>query len=133
LIAWIPLAVMGLFTLGPSALLYALALAIFWLPASYVVLAPPFLLTGLIVAVILRKKGSVTLIDAAIASLFAFSAYFVITILVIGTIPFRDWITLPPREQTFGAYTSAVILLPVTTAICWRIGTRRHVAATPAN
>jgi tetratricopeptide (TPR) repeat protein len=115
----VPLAILGLFTLGPGGLLYYVILAGWWLPGLYKLFAPPFLLTGIFIGltgVFITRWSSI--IVAMIAAELAFSAYFGIWLLIPGEVEAvaPDYAKLWPSLRG-----SPASVLPVLTATagCW--------------
>lgn len=72
----VPLAIIGLFSLGPGGLFYYLLLASWWLPVLYALLGPPYFLTGLVFSLLAFLFGTRSLAVAITAAMLAFAAYF---------------------------------------------------------
>jgi Tfp pilus assembly protein PilF len=71
----IPLAAMSLLSLGPGGLLYALVLGTWWLSFLYPMLAPPFLVAGVIFAIIAIATHRAALLVGLLATELSFLAY----------------------------------------------------------
>jgi tetratricopeptide (TPR) repeat protein len=129
LAAGLPLAVMGLFILGPGGLLYYLILMIWWMPALYAVLALPYFLTGVLVALAGVVLGRASLLVALIAAEFAFAAYLAVSYLIFGrivAIGTPDYVNFASMLRAPGA----VLVVLAGAAICWFVVHR--VARPPA-
>jgi hypothetical protein len=114
----VPLALLGLFTLGPGGLLYYLFLAAWWLPGMYKLLAPPFLLAGVFVAFAGAIVTRPSILVAFIAAELAFSVYFAFWLLVPGGVEAvvfdyaKVW-------SVFRGQPWSVLIILVATAACW--------------
>ncbi|MGH6771489.1 MAG: tetratricopeptide repeat protein, partial [Xanthobacteraceae bacterium] len=125
----LPLAVIGLFVLGPGGLLYYFMLMTWWLPALYALLALPYFLSGVLVALagIVFKRAS--LVIALIATELAFCAYLGVSYLAFGrVIPvgMRDYANMSPMFQSSGS----VLVILAGAAVCWYVV--RRIARPPA-
>jgi tetratricopeptide (TPR) repeat protein len=127
----VPLAVIGLFVLGPGGLLYYFLLAGWWLPGLYALFAPPFLLTGILVALAGWIGGRFSLLAAVAATEVAFLAYFAFWYLLPGGIGifFFDYANL------WGSFSrnpwTGIFVLPGTVASWYVLRRLRHGAARP--
>ena len=65
----------GIVTMGPMAIFAGLMYFSWWLPAIYVLLGPPFLLTGVLYAAAVRLFAPGSLVSALLAGAVAFAAY----------------------------------------------------------
>lgn len=65
----------GMLSMGPLAIFAGLTYFFWWLPSLYAVYGPPFLLTGLLYALAVRCSAPLSLLNALIAAVVAFSAY----------------------------------------------------------
>jgi tetratricopeptide (TPR) repeat protein len=115
-----PLALLGLFTLGPGGLAYYALLAAWWLPGMYKLLAPPFLLTGIFVALAGIFAARLSIVVALIAAELAFSTYFALWLLIPGGVE----IVAPDYANLWAGFRGtpwSVLLVLVATAVCWRL------------
>jgi tetratricopeptide (TPR) repeat protein len=113
-----PLAILGLFTLGPGGLLYYLFLGGWWLPGLYKLLAPPFVLTGIFVALAGVTVARPSIIIALIAAEFAFTAYFAFWLLIPGGVE----MVAPDYANLWAGFRKtpwSVVLVLIATAGCW--------------
>lgn len=115
-----PLAVAGLFSLGPGGAFYAIFLALWWLPGLYELLAPPFLLTAasfLLASWIVRQT---TLVLSLLAAELAFFVYFTAWHFVPGGLDAlsHDYANL---RAGFLRSPGAIFGVLIATAICWWI------------
>jgi Tfp pilus assembly protein PilF len=113
-----PLALIGLFVLGPGGLLYYLMLMTWWLPALYALLVLPYFLTGALVALVgvLFRRSS--LVISLITTELAFSVYLAVSYLTFGRIVavgVPDHANLSSMLRSPG---SALIVL-AGAAVCW--------------
>lgn len=118
LVIAVPLAILGLFILGPGGLVYYLFLAAWWLPGLYKLLGPPFLLTRIGVALAGLFVPQRSIILALIAAELAFSLYFGIWILIPGGVEI-----VAPDYANFSAGIRgspwSVLFVLAATAVCW--------------
>lgn len=132
LVMVLPLATIGLFALGPGGVIYYLVLASWWLGEIYQLLAPPFLLTGLLVGLSGRTGARAPLLVAVAATEIAFFVYFGFWQLVPGGVAavLHDYANL---WSGFSASPwSAVAVLPGTIAgwyVCRRLAPPASAAA----
>ena len=113
-----PLALLGLFTLGPGGLLYYLFLAGWWMPGLYRLLAPPFLLTGIFIALAGVIVARPSIIVALAAAEFAFSAYFGFWLLIPGGVE----MVAPDYANLWAGFRVtpwSVVVVLIATAACW--------------
>ncbi len=116
-------ALLGLFTpVGLGIALYYLLLAFFWLPLLYLLLAPPFFLTGLLVSLFGRFFGEPSFPVAVLAGWIVFLPYFGLSyFLPAATATMRpDAMTLLGWSMWAQLLTGALIVA-LTTAVCWRL------------
>jgi lipoprotein NlpI len=137
LVVAVPLALVSLFTPGPGGLLYFLFLGGWWIPGFYSLLAPPFFVTGILVALAGLVIRRFLLVVALVAAEFAFLAYFA----------FWHWLqsgaetSVPDyanlRSGFFGT-AGSVLLVLVATAGCWLVlrfikASAPQIASSPAD
>lgn len=105
----------GLFSMGPGAILAGLMYFFFWLPSLYLVYGVPFLLTGILCALAARFYH-LSLLAALLAGAAAFGLYLGTRYLMFGTLIEPDKIIGPGAWSGAAAVAGqvAVSVLP-----CW--------------
>ena len=75
----------GIVSMGPLAIFAGLVYFFWWLPAIYLHLGPPFLLTGVLYALAVRLFAPQSLVTALLAAAVAFLAYLGVRYWVMGS------------------------------------------------
>jgi tetratricopeptide (TPR) repeat protein len=86
LVIGLPLAVLGLFALGPGGVLYYFVLMTWWAPALYLLLAAPYFLAGILIAVAASVFKRFSLVTSIIATEVAFCGYLAFCYLAFGSV-----------------------------------------------
>lgn len=111
----IPLALLSLVTFGLGGMLYFQFLGAWWLPGLYILLAPPFLVTGVLIGLASLALGRLSLLATLLAAELAFCAYFAATYWIGGDTA-NDYANL--RASFFKSPSSVITILIAATG-CW--------------